>query len=181
MGLTPPGRALWSGHAERAGREEKSSENGTGGHLETLERFQQNRRVIEDFTTRTLAAIPSDFGRLLYVASLRDLASGRYLHEGLAVTYPEEAVQQALAHCHEELFTKTLETPLEQQEWDLRACLGALEGNFWAVAARWLELESYRLLLPAAVPGYLHGLFCSNVRTLLSLLVEEHTKWQQAA
>ena len=83
--------------------------------METVERFQLNRRVIEDFTARTLAAIPSDYGRLLYVSSLRDLASGRYLHEGLAAIYPEQAVQQALARCHEELFARILETPLEQQ------------------------------------------------------------------
>ncbi len=149
--------------------------------METLERFQRNRRVIEDFTTRTLAAIPSDYGRLLYLASLRDLASGRYLHEGLAAIYPEEAVQQALAHCHEELFAKILETSLEQQEWDLRACLGALEGDFWGIVARWQELESYRFLLPAGVPGYLHDLFCSNLRALLGLLAEERVTWPQTA
>ena len=149
--------------------------------METLERFQQNRRVIDDFTARTLAAIPSDYGRLLYVSSLRDLASGGYIHEGLAAIYPEEAVQQALAHCHEELFIKILETPLEQQEWDLRACLGTVEGEFWDVVARWQELEFYRLLLPSGVPGYLHELFCSNLRALLGLLTEECATWQPTA
>ena len=149
--------------------------------METLERFQQNRRVIEDFTTRTLAALPCDFGRLVYVASLRDLASGRYVHEGLSTIYPEEAVQQALAHCHEELFTKTLETPLEQQEWDLRGCLGGMEGNFWEVVARWQELQFYRLLVPAGEPDYLQTLFCSNLRALLGLLAEAHATLQPAA
>jgi hypothetical protein len=149
--------------------------------VEALERFQQNRRVIEDFTVRTLAAIPSEYGRLLYVSSLRDLASGRYVHEGLAAVYPGEAVQQGLTHCHEELFAKLLETSLEEQEWDLRACLSALEGDFWDIIARWQELESYRLLLPAGVPGYLHDLFCSNVRALLGLLDEEHATLQKTA
>ena len=149
--------------------------------METLERFQQNRWVIEDFTTRTLAAIPSEFGRLVYVASLRDLASGGYVHEGLSTIYPEEAVQQALAHCHEELFTKTLETPLEQQEWDLRACLGGMEGNFWEVVARWQESEFYRLFVPEGEPDYLRTLFCSNLRALLGLLAEAHATLQPAA
>jgi len=149
--------------------------------VENLERFQQNRRIVEDFTTRTLAAIPSDFGRLLYVALLRDLASGRYLHEGLSANYPDEAVQQALAHCHDELFAKILETPLERQEWDLRSCLGALEGEFWGIVTRWEKLEFYRVLLPADAPGYLQELFCSNLRTLLGLLAEEHASWKPAA
>jgi hypothetical protein len=149
--------------------------------VETLEGFQQNRRVIEDFTTQTLAAIPSDYARLLYISSLRDLASGRYCHEGLAAIYSQEAVQQALTHCHKELFAKILETPLEQQEWDLRACLGTVQGDFWGIVARWQELELYRVLLPTGVPGYLQDLFCSNLRALLGLLAEEHATWQPAA
>ncbi len=141
--------------------------------METLERFQQNRRVIEDFTARTLAAIPSDYARLVYVSSLRDLASGRYQHEGLTAIYPEESVQQALAHCHEELFLRILETPLEQQEWDLRSCLGGLQGDFWGVVARWQELDFHRVLLPLGVQGYLRDLFCSNLHALLGILTEE--------
>ena len=146
-----------------------------------MERFQQNRRVIEDVTTRTLAAIPTNYGRLLYISSLRDLASGRYRHEWLSEVYPEDAVQQALAHCHEELFARILETPLAQQEWDLRACLGSLEGDFWSVVVNWQELESYRLLLPTRVPAYLQALFCSNLRALLGVFAEERATWQPAA
>ena len=147
----------------------------------TVEQFQQNRRVIEDFTERTLAAISSEFARLLYVSSLRDLASGRYHHEGLSVVYPEGAVQQALAHCHEELFARILEAPLAQQEPDLRACLGNLEGDFPNIVARWQELQSYRLLLPTGVPSYLHDLFCSNLRALLGVFAEEEAIVQPAA
>ena len=149
--------------------------------METLERFQQNQRVIQDFTLRTLAAIPSDYGRLMHVALLRDLATGRYRHEGLAVFYSEPAVHQALSYCHEELFSKMLETPLEQQEWDLRVCLAGLEGHFGEIAARWLELEFYRLLVPFGVPTYLRNLFSSNLRTLLGLIVEDCSNLEPAA
>ena len=149
--------------------------------METLERFEQNRRVIEDFTARTLAAIPTDYARLLYVASLRDLASGRYVHEGLSAVYPEEAVQQALAYCHEELYGRILETPLEQQEWDLRGCLGTLDGEFWEILERWRELEFYRMLVPLGLPGYLRELFCSNLRILLAVLAEERASLQKVA
>lgn len=149
--------------------------------MATVDEFQRNRRVIEDFTSRTLAAIPSEYARLLYVSSLRDLASGRYLHEGLSAVYPEAAVQQALAHCHEELFARILETPLAQQEPDLQACLGNLEGDFRSVAARWLELQSYHLLLPTGVPSYLQDLFCSNLRALLGVFAEESAISRSAA
>lgn len=138
--------------------------------MEITGRLQQNERVIEDFTSRTLAAIPSQFGRLLYVACLRDLGTGRYIHEGLTTVYPKEAVQQALAFCHQQLYAKILETPLEQQEWDLQACVESLEGDFGEIIERWQEVEFYRLLAPPGVPAYLRDAFCSNLRTLLAVL-----------
>ncbi len=141
--------------------------------MDTLERYQQSRRVIEDFTSRTLAAIPTEFGKLLYVASLRDLASGNYLHEGLMATYPEAAVQQGLQFCHEEMFFRILELPLEQQERDLRNCINGLEGEFWGKVSRWKQTEFHRLLVPADVPAYLRELFQANVGTLLRVLLEE--------
>ena len=144
--------------------------------MDSLESYQQTRRVVEDFTARTLAAIPSEFGKLLYVTSLCDLSSGRYLHEGLVARFPPEAVQQALGFCHQELFLRLLEMPLEQQEWDLRSCMAAMEGDYQTMLRRWRETEFYRSLIPADSPVYLRELFLSNVRTLLDLLLEEQAK-----
>ena len=141
--------------------------------METLERYQQSRRVIEDFSSRTLAAIPTDFGKLLYLASLLDLASGQYIHEGLSALYPEAAVQQGLSFCHEEVFFRILELPLEQQEADLRLCISGLEGEFWGKVSRWKQTEFHRLLVPADVPSYLRELFNANVGTLLQVLFQE--------
>lgn len=144
----------------------------------TLDRFeglQQNQQIVEDFTSRTLKCVPSQYGRLLYLASLRDLATGRYVHEGLASVYSVEAVQQALADCHQELFDRLLELPLEEQETDLIECLGSLEGDFDGVLGRWLEVEFYRLLVPLGAPAYLRDLFCANVRTLLNVLSADRT------
>jgi hypothetical protein len=83
----------------------------------TLTQLQQNRRVIQDFTLRTLAAIPGAFARLTYMASLRDLSSGRYAHEGLLAVYQPESVQQALEQCHEEIFERLLESSLEAPDY----------------------------------------------------------------
>jgi hypothetical protein len=149
--------------------------------MESLENYQQTRRVVEDFTARTLAAIASEYGKLIYVASLCDLSSGRYLHEGLEARFPAEAVQQALAFCHQELFLRLLEMPLEQQEWDLRACLATMEGDYRTKLGRWKETEFYRSLIPGASPSYLRELFLSNVGTLLDLLLEEKSKVEPGA
>jgi hypothetical protein len=143
--------------------------------MRTLTQLQQNRRVIQDFTLTTLAGIPGLFARLAYLASLRDLSSGRYEHAGLSALYPDEAIQQALQLCHEQIFERILESPLSSQQEDLRACLAGMEGGLSGAASHWRRIESYRFLVPEAVPDYLKELFCSNLRALLEILVGEST------
>jgi hypothetical protein len=138
-----------------------------------LTQLQQNRRIIEDFTATTLASIPSPFGRLIYLSSLRDLASGRYEHAGLLALHREEAVQQALAKCHEEVFERVLETPLAEQAEDVRGCLQTMPGGLTITVSHWRRMEAYRVLLPEESPDYLKELFCSNLRALLEILQSE--------
>ncbi len=143
--------------------------------MTNLEQFHQVRQVIEDFSARTLQSISGSVSRLLYVATLRDLATGRYRHEGLASVYSEAVVDQALRLCHDELFERILETALETQENELRTCLGGFEADPREIAARWLEHEFYKFLIPSDVPLYLRKLFCSNLAILLQLIVAEHS------
>jgi hypothetical protein len=138
-----------------------------------LTQLQQNRRIIQDFTMTTLAGIPGEFSRLTYMASLRDLSSGRYEHAGLAALYPEDAIQQALNLCHEQIFERVLESPLARQEADLKECLERMPGGLCGTVAHWLRMEAYRVLIPERAPDYLKELFCSNLRALLEILQEE--------
>lgn len=142
--------------------------------MKNLEQFHQIRQVVENFSERTLQSISGNVSRLLYVATLRDLATGRYNHVGLASIYSEAVVDQALRLCHDELFERILETALETQESELRACLGGFEADLRDIAARWLEHEFYKFLIPSDVPLYLRKLFCSNLAILLQLIVAEN-------
>jgi hypothetical protein len=144
--------------------------------VESLERFHQTRAVIEDFSSRTLAAISSAVGRLYYVSSLRDSASGRYVHEGLAGRYSQGAVQEGLTHCHEELFAKILETPLKEQKQDLDKCFRAAGEGCRKIAEDWRENLHLRSLCPEGAPEYLHDLFCSNMSALLAIFASQTNK-----
>jgi hypothetical protein len=137
--------------------------------VESLENFQQSRAVIEDFSSQTLAAISSDYGRLYYVSSLKDSDSGRYEHDGLKSLYAENAVQAGLSHCHGELFSRILETPLREQERDLRMCLASAGEKYWEVVESWSETRYFREMCPEGLPDYLHDLFCSNMGALLAI------------
>ncbi len=63
----------------------------------------------EDFSLNTVSAIPGVWGKLRYVASLRQ-ADGRYEHWGLARKYSENAAQQAILDVHRELALRILRT-----------------------------------------------------------------------
>lgn len=141
--------------------------------MESLEKFQQNGRVIEDFSKKVLSSIPSSFGRLISVATQRDLGSGRYRNRWLEASYSDASVHEALGFCHEELLDRILEMPLEEQEKDLRLCLSDITQPPPRVAARWLEDEFYRLLVPCSASAYRRDLFCSNLRVLLSLIAKD--------
>ena len=141
--------------------------------MDTLTQLQQNRRIIHDLTSSTLARISSPFSRLAYLAALRDISTNIYEHPGLSAVYPKDAVQQALEQCHEELFERILETPLAVQEEDLRAYLRTLPNGSRRAAAQWRRLDTHRTLLPADSPEYLKELFCSNVRAILEILEKE--------
>ena len=106
-----------------------------------ITQLQQNRRIIQDFTLTTLAGIPGEFSRLAYMGSLRDLSSGRYEHAGLEALYPDEAIQQALTVCHEQIFERILETPLAKQEADLKDCLERMPGGLRTALAHWRRME----------------------------------------
>ena len=137
--------------------------------MDSLERFHQSRAVIEDFSSHTLAAIPTDFGRLYYVSSLKDADSDRYQHDGLLALYSDGAVQDALSHCHEELFARVLETPLKDQGADLGRCLGSAGENYREMIDSWQKNRAFQEMCPRGLPDYLHDLFCSNLNALLAI------------
>lgn len=138
--------------------------------MDCIDSFHQNRAVIEDFTTRTLAVIPSEFARLYYVCSLKNPATGRYEHDGLREIYPENSVQAALAHCHMELFSKILETPLRDQERDVRKSLDTAGDELWSIVEAWRASRPFCAMCPEGLPAYLSDLFNSNMDALLAII-----------
>jgi hypothetical protein len=143
--------------------------------MKFLTQLQQNSRVVQDFTLTTLEALPGPFARLVHIASLRDLSTGRYEHAGLSVLYPDEAIQQALEMCHEQIFERILESPLKQQEEDLKVCFASMASGYRQTVDHWRRMEAFRVLLPEDAPGYLKELFCSNMRALLEILRQEYS------
>jgi len=106
----------------------------------------------------------------MYLASLRDLASGVYRHEGLEALYSPDSVRESLLQAHREVCGRILEMPLAMQEEDLRGCWRGFDSDSEELIENWKESEAYRTLMPFGLPDYMRTLFCSNIETLLAIL-----------
>jgi len=137
--------------------------------MASWESFDRNRRLTEDLAERTLAGISSEYGKLIYLASLRDLASGIYRHEGLEALYSAASVQESLFHAHREVCGRIMEMSLARQEKDLLSCWRGFEVDAQGLVENWKESEAYRTLMPFGLPDSVRVLFCSNIETLLAV------------
>jgi len=123
---------------------------------------------------RTLSQIPTVFGRLVYLSSLRDPNTGRYEHFGLAQMFGEEEADHALRDSHLDTFWQWLGFGLERQKQDLDRYLAELHSDPRAVLETWTRVEPYRNLIPASVPQADRQLYLADLETLLELLKNEY-------
>lgn len=128
---------------------------------------------MRDVWERTLSKIPSLFGRLAYLAALRNENTGKYEHFGLSQIYSEEDAHLVLEESHEESFREWLAYPLEPQKRDLEKYLASLEAELPTVLDAWAKVAPYRQLSPARATRAERELYLSDLELILSLLRSE--------
>lgn len=135
--------------------------------------YSLDRGAPADLWRRTLAQIPSTFGRLVYLSSLRG-PSGVYDHHGFTQMYGVTAAQIALLQSHEQAFANWLSFTLEQQKADLDLYLSDLLPERGAIIENWLRLAPYRNLCPTTARDSERRLFQGDFDALLELLRREN-------
>jgi len=85
------------------------------------------RSAAADLWKNTLSRIPTAYGRLSYLVSLRDANSGVYRHHGLAAVFGRDESARALRESHERTFQEWLKLELESKTADLRDYVHGLE------------------------------------------------------
>jgi hypothetical protein len=129
-----------------------------------------DRSAAADLWRNTISQIPSVFGRLVYLASLRNANNGCYEHHGLSLVFGEDEANKALKNSHTAVFAEWLSFNLEQQKADLDLYISGLFEDKRVVVETWLRLAPYRNLPPASVRGVERRLYITDFTALLELL-----------
>lgn len=132
------------------------------------------RGPASDLWRNTLSQIPTVFGRLIYLSTLRGQNSGVYEHYGLSQRFGPRAANEALRRSHEETFKEWLTFNLAQQKADLDLYLTGLVDERAAVIDTWLRLNPYRNLVPVAARSADQDLFLVDFRAVLEILRNEY-------
>lgn len=133
-------------------------------------KFGGLQSAYDDLLRRTLANLPCDLARLIYLASTRDYNSGMYHHEGLSVRHQPGEAQDALQTAHRDIFYKLAEMSLEDLVEELDLYVRVSREQRTGLLRAWQELEPYRVAVPMEVDPAMVRLFLSNIRIALEVL-----------
>jgi hypothetical protein len=124
----------------------------------------------EDLLRRTLASVPCDLARLIYLASTRDYNTGTYHHEGLSARHAPGEARDALQTAHHEIFYKLATMNLEQLVEELELYVRVSREQPTGLLRTWQQLEPYRVAVPMEADTTLVKLFLSNIKLALEVL-----------
>jgi hypothetical protein len=123
----------------------------------------------DDLLQRSLAKLPGDLARLIYLASTRDYNTGTYHHDGLAVRFRPDAASKALEIAHRQIFYRVSSFSLEELVRELELYLNSSHESAIEILRTWQQLEPYRVAVPVEVNPAVARLFLSNVKLALAV------------
>ena len=133
-----------------------------------------DRSAASDLWRNTLSQIPTVFGRLVYLASLRNSNNGSYEHHGLGLVFGEDEAHRALKDSHSAVFAEWLTFNIEQQKADLDLYLVGLFEDKRVIVETWARLAPYQNLIPASIRGVERRLYLNDLTALMELLRGAH-------
>lgn len=123
-----------------------------------------------DLWKNTLSKIPTQFGKLAYLASLRDPNSGIYRHHGLSLVFGRDESNRVLRENHEQAFFEWLNLPLSDKSADLMEYLASLDDPVPTVLSHWLRSKTYSNQVPSATREMERELFVKDLEALLETI-----------
>lgn len=140
-------------------------------HGQGKEPLSATAEVIEECVRESgLDLLPNDLTRLLYLASLRDCNSGRYLHPVLSERFGTDTADEGLRECHIKTFSRLLAIPISEYVIQVEEYIRYTRMTRTAILQTWQSLQAYRATTPVVVLPLYREIFCFNVEVALMVL-----------
>jgi hypothetical protein len=123
-----------------------------------------------DLLKNTLSRIPTLFGRLSYLASLRDPNSGIYNHHGLGDIFGRDEARRALGETHSQIFQEWLNLPLSAKRDDIHEYLSGVDDPPSALVDYWTKTGIAGTYLPPTAHEAEKELFVREFAVLVETL-----------
>ncbi|MBV9296928.1 MAG: hypothetical protein JO145_15260 [Acidobacteriaceae bacterium] len=124
----------------------------------------------KDAWERELSQIQTSYGRLVYLAGLRNADTGKYEHYGFSSASSRDA-NRALKRIHETIFKEWVTYPLERKKSDIEIYIAGIDQVDRAeLIDAWLRLTPYKNLVPASIQGPERQKHVSDFEAILGLL-----------
>jgi ABC-type molybdate transport system ATPase subunit len=129
------------------------------------------RERSDDLWLRDLSHIGTSYGRLVYLAGLRNPDTGRYEYYGSTVNSSGTEANQMLKRRHEAIFREWVSYPLEKKKADIELYIATIDQVDKAeLIDAWLRLTPYKNLVPASIRGPERQKHVSDFEAILGLL-----------
>ena len=128
------------------------------------------QQLLEEAWARDLSHIQTSYGRLVYLAGLRNPDTGRYEHYG-ADTSSRAQANRSLKRVHEDSFKEWVSYSLERKKADVEFYIAGIDQVDRAeLIDAWLRLTPYKNLVPASIQGPERQKHISDFEAILGLL-----------
>lgn len=126
--------------------------------------------IAEESWVRDLYQVETAYGRLVYLANLRNPDSGRYEHFGVDASAAGSA-NRSLKSLHEAIFREWVSFPLESKMEDIELYIAGIDrADYRELIDAWLRLTPYKNLVPGAIQGPERQKHISDFEAILGLL-----------
>ncbi len=128
--------------------------------------------VSESACMRDLSNIETSYGRLVYLAGLRNPDNGKYEHYGqFGNSLSVLDRSKVLRRVHEQIFNEWVSYPLERKKADIELYISEIDQvDQTELIDAWLRLTPYKNLVPASIQGPEREKHTSDFEAILGLL-----------
>jgi len=139
--------------------------------MQTVRVVLKEREESDDLWLRELSHIGTSYGRLVYLAGLRNPDTGRYEYYGSTGSSSSADANQTLKRHHEAIFRDWISYPLETKKVDVELYIAGIDQVEKAeLIDAWLRLTPYKNLVPASIQGPERQKHISDFEAILGLL-----------